>query len=269
MEGKGHSVRGAHGVRIGLLSAGGGPPLLLVHGGMTQLEAWAPAWELLQERWQVTAMDRRGRGRSGDAPGYAIDAEYDDVAAVTGALAAEHGGPVDVLGHSYGATCVLGAAARGAPFRRVVLYEPAAQQTVSEDWVRRASAMASGGRAGHAMFSFLTEIVGLTREQVGELATRPLAYDVRAIVRDTLPREATALLSTDVTAGAGAITCPVLLLLGETSPGWAREITRDLAATITGAQVALLPGQGHEAIDAAPVLIVAVLEKFLSDHATG
>jgi hypothetical protein len=38
MEGKRHTVTGAGGVPIGLLTAGQGPSLLLVHGGMAQLE---------------------------------------------------------------------------------------------------------------------------------------------------------------------------------------------------------------------------------------
>jgi pimeloyl-ACP methyl ester carboxylesterase len=65
-----------------------------------------------------------GRGSSGDADTYSLSSEYADVAAVAAALASEQGGPADVIGHSIGATCVLGAAAGGAPFRCIVLYEP-------------------------------------------------------------------------------------------------------------------------------------------------
>jgi pimeloyl-ACP methyl ester carboxylesterase len=213
-------------------------------------------------------MDRRGRGTSGDAGTYAISDEYDDVTAVARALADQHGGPIDVLGHSYGATCTLGAAARGAPLRRVVLYEPPARQTVSPEWVARASNLASNGRAGQAMFSFLTEIAGLTAGQVSELATRPTSYDVLGIVANTLARGGTALLATVVTTTAQDIKNPVLLLLGETSPPWARSITQDLADTIPDADVALLPGQGHEAIDTAPDLIVEPMTRFLCDRTT-
>ena len=113
MDGRRHSVTAPDGVSIGLLTAGTGPALLLVHGGMGRIERWAPMWEPLTERWRVTAMDRRGRGSTGDAEPYAISKEYDDIAAVAASLAAEEGGPVDVFAHSYGATCTLGAAARG------------------------------------------------------------------------------------------------------------------------------------------------------------
>ena len=96
--------------------------MLLVHGGMGSIEGWASVWEALAAQFRVTAMDRRGRGSSGDADAYTLDTEYADVAAVAELLADEQGGPVDVIGHSFGATCVLGAAARGARFRRVALY---------------------------------------------------------------------------------------------------------------------------------------------------
>ena len=66
MEGYRHSVTSADGTRIGLLTAGDGPPLLLVHGGMGQVESWQPLWATLAGQWRVTAMDRRGRGTSGD-----------------------------------------------------------------------------------------------------------------------------------------------------------------------------------------------------------
>jgi pimeloyl-ACP methyl ester carboxylesterase len=46
----------------------------------------------------VFAVDRRGRGRSGDATDYALEREYEDVVAVVEAA----GEGVSVLGHSYG-----------------------------------------------------------------------------------------------------------------------------------------------------------------------
>jgi pimeloyl-ACP methyl ester carboxylesterase len=115
--------------KIGLMTAGHGPALLLVHGGMGRLERWAPLWDLLIQRWQVTAMDPCGRGSSGDTEPYLLTKEYDDIAAVLAALASRAGRPADAFGHSYGATCLLGAAARGAEVRRLVAYEPPGPET--------------------------------------------------------------------------------------------------------------------------------------------
>lgn len=134
MRGTRRSVTSADGVRIGLLTAGSGPTLLLVHGGMGTISSWQRIWEPLAAHRCVTAMDRRGRGTSGDADIYSLSSEYADVAAVAAAMASEQGGPVDVVGHSIGATCVLGAAAGGAQFRRIVLYEPAGPQATQNNW---------------------------------------------------------------------------------------------------------------------------------------
>lgn len=157
MHGTRHSVIGADGTSIGLLTAGAGPALLLVHGGMGRLEGWGPIWPALAERRLVTAMDRRGRGSSGDTEPYTLSKELDDmaavatrlaIAAVATRLAEEQDALIDVFAHSYGTTWTLGAAAHGAPFRRIALYEPPGPQTVPREWVERATALVSDGKTG-------------------------------------------------------------------------------------------------------------------------
>ena len=91
MEGYRHSVTSADGTRIGLLTAGAGPALLLVHGGMGRIEIWQPLWGELTSRWRVTAMDRRSRGTSGDTEPYDLSREFTDVATVAASLAGEVG----------------------------------------------------------------------------------------------------------------------------------------------------------------------------------
>ena len=282
MDGKRHSVAGADGVEIGLLTAGTGPALLLVHGGMGRLEGWEPMWGALAEHWRVTAMDRRGRASSGDSQPYALSKEYEDLASVAAHLAQEQGGPIDVFAHSYGATCALGAASLGAPslaapslgtaslaapslaapIQRLALYEPPGPQTVPLDWYDRVCAMVAAGQAGRAMLSFLTEIIGLTAEQVEEARNSPGAQDVLPIVSATLQREGLALIQVDLLATARTVACPVLLLLGENSPHWARDITHALAETLATPEVVRLPGIGHEAIFAEPDLLVSELRRF-------
>jgi pimeloyl-ACP methyl ester carboxylesterase len=64
------------------------------------LEGWEPIWSALAEHRRVTAMDRRGRGSSGDTGLYALSKEFEDIAAVATRLAQEQDAPVDVFGHS-------------------------------------------------------------------------------------------------------------------------------------------------------------------------
>jgi pimeloyl-ACP methyl ester carboxylesterase len=263
VEGTRHQVTGPDGVRIGLLTAGSGPGLLLVHGGMGTIESWRGVWDALTRHRRVTAMDRRGRASSGDGSSYALGSECADVAAVAAALAGEQGGPVDVAGHSIGATCVLGAAALGAPFRRLVLYEPPGPQSVRNNWPERVAAMVAGGQVGRAVFTFLTEIIGLTPAEVEALRDAPGGRDVLPIAAATLPREARALAAADLPGAARQVSQPVLLLLGEVSPPWARQITGELAAVLPAAAVTELPGVGHEALEKSPDRLVAELERFL------
>jgi pimeloyl-ACP methyl ester carboxylesterase len=242
-----------------------GPALLLVHGGMTTAVRWEPLWELLTRRFRVTAMDRRGRGSSGDAPEHSLRSEYDDVIAVARHLAHEQGHPIDVFGHSYGAVCALGAAAHGGPFRRVALYEPPGPATVPPEWVARMKSLIEADQSGRAMVSFLTEIIGLSREGVMALRDSPIARDSTEIVAATMAREADALSTVDLAELACAVRQPVLLLLGEKSPPWASTITSSLRQVLPDPHLVLLPRQGHEAVDAAPETVAAELTAFLAD----
>jgi len=232
---------------------------------MGRIEQWEPIWSALAERWQVTALDRRGRGSSGDAEPYSIGKEFDDVAAVANYLATRQEAPVDVFAHSYGATCALGAAAQGVPFRRMALYEPPGPQAAPREWAERVTGLIADGKPGRAMFSFITEVVGLSAERFEEYRNAPGAYDVLPIVTATLPREAEALGNVDLARIAAKVTTPVLLLLGTESPPWAGEITRALAATLPIADLVSLLGEGHDAIDSAPDLIVSELRRFFDN----
>jgi pimeloyl-ACP methyl ester carboxylesterase len=252
-------------VRIGLLTAGVGPPLLLVHGGFGQIERWEPVWALLVDDWRVTAMDRRGRGSSGDSDAYDIRLEYDDIAAVAALLANEAGGPIHIFAHSYGATCALGAANRGGSIRHMILYEPPGAETVPLEWVARVTALVAAGKAGAAMVSFLSEVLGLSTEEIEVLRRTPVRYDILSVVAATLPREAKALTSIDLLAEARTLPCPITVLTGAQSPSWAGTIAGAVAEAAPVADVAVLAGVGHEAIGAAPDVIVRHLRRRLCD----
>ncbi|MDR7469689.1 MAG: alpha/beta fold hydrolase, partial [Armatimonadota bacterium] len=78
---------------------GAGPALVLVHGSLMDHRRWDPVVAEFDGSISTFAMDRRGFGASGDAPGYEIEREFDDVAAVVDAVAARTGGPVALWGH--------------------------------------------------------------------------------------------------------------------------------------------------------------------------
>jgi pimeloyl-ACP methyl ester carboxylesterase len=118
------------GVEIAALDWGGDGPLVLMHhangfcAGTLGLVA-----EALVDRFRVVAMDARGHGASSKPEGpeaYAWPHFAEDYLAVARRLAAQHGGRVAIaLGHSFGGTSALGAAARAPDlFGHLVLVDP-------------------------------------------------------------------------------------------------------------------------------------------------
>lgn len=116
------TVSSADSTLIAYERTGDGPPLVLVHGGAAGSHLdWQPVLPQLAEHFTVYAVDRRGRGGSGDAGEYELEREFEDVAAVVDAVAE----PVRLLGHSFGAICSLEATLHTDNVSKLVLYEPA------------------------------------------------------------------------------------------------------------------------------------------------
>jgi pimeloyl-ACP methyl ester carboxylesterase len=264
MNGSPGEVTSTDGTTISFLTAGTGSPLLLVHGGMTTAERWSPMWTGLGDHFETTAMHRRGRATSGDATAYRLESEYADVAAVADHLYARTGAPVDVLAHSYGAVCALGAAAHGAPIRSLVLYEPPGPQAVPASWRADVNRLITAGEPGRAMAGFLIDIVGMSREEVMASRDTPVAHEAAEIVAATMRREADALADLDLVVLAERVTQPALMLLGSNSPRWAHDITATLARHLPHPHVTLLDGVGHEGIDTCPEQLISETAAFLT-----
>src|SRR5581483_11512741 len=110
-------VSSPDGARLAVWRSGEGPPLVLVHGTTVSHSDWLPVLPALRRQFTVYAMDRRGIGASEDAEPYALEREFEDVAAVVESV----GEPVFLLGHSFGALCSLEAALRTKNIRKLVL----------------------------------------------------------------------------------------------------------------------------------------------------
>jgi pimeloyl-ACP methyl ester carboxylesterase len=119
------TVVSADGTEIAYWTSREGPPLVLMHGGAADHIRWEPLLRFLEQHVAVHAIDRRGRGASGDASDYRLEREYEDAAAaaVVDAVAEASGHRVAVYGHSHRGTVAFGAAALTANLRRLVLYE--------------------------------------------------------------------------------------------------------------------------------------------------
>jgi pimeloyl-ACP methyl ester carboxylesterase len=139
-------------------------------------------------------MDRRGYGASGDADGYAIEREFEDVAAVVEAVAARTGRPVTLFGHSYGAGTAMGGAALTGDLHRLVLYEPGLGTAYPAGSIEELEAAVAAGDLETALLAVLTGIVGLPPEEVAALRAGPrwpvLLAGVPAVVRECRAEDA-------------------------------------------------------------------------------
>lgn len=229
--------------------------MVVVHGTTADHTRWAPLLPYLEPHLTVHAMDRRGRGGSGDGAAYAVEREYEDVAEVVADVARRSGEQVVLLGHSFGGLCAYGAALRSDDLRGLILYEGfylpdptvvAMPEGIAE---RIDELVASGDRQG-ALEVFFREVVGMPDDEFERYSSLP-AWQARLQAAHTLTRESNSLEAFDPEE-ARQIDVPTLLLVGGESPDWAREASRTVAAALPDASVQVLEGQRHVAIDMVP-----------------
>jgi pimeloyl-ACP methyl ester carboxylesterase len=263
------------GVRIAVFRSGDGPPLVLVHGATADHTTWRTSGPLLAARHTLHAVDRRGRGASGDGEPdrpYAIEREFDDLAVVVDAVAAESGSRVDVIGHSYGGRIGLGAALRSANLRRLVCYEGAppagagrGYQDADADTVRRVERLVAAGDRDEALATFMRDIVGMPEPDLAAFRADPI-WPRRAAAVDTTIRELHAEMGPAASLEAlGAVLQPVLQILGGASATPFGAATRALDARLGNGRVVTIEGARHAAHHTHAPEFVAAVEAFLGD----
>ncbi|MGH3024317.1 MAG: alpha/beta fold hydrolase [Gaiellaceae bacterium] len=254
-------VTSRDGTRIGFRRSGEGQPVVFAHGATSAHWSFRFVVPLLADRFSVYAVDRRGRGDSGDQPEYAIEREFDDLAAVVDSIPE----PASLFGHSYGATVALGAALVARNLRKLVLYESSPGfSVVSKADVDRIDELVAQGEREEALVHGLRAI-GLTPDELEQLRASP-TWAARVEAAHTLARELRGEEAYRVDPERFRdLAVPTLLLLGEESADWAREGTELIRAALPDARIAVLRGQGHMANVTAPELVADEVARFLSE----
>jgi pimeloyl-ACP methyl ester carboxylesterase len=272
------TVRSADGTPIAVSRTGppDGPPLVLVHGALADHTTFRVVGPRLAERFAVFAMDRRGRGGSGDTAPYAIEREFEDVAAVAEAAAGAAAGARDdrrgtsgvaVFGHSFGGRCALGAALRTPAIARVVSYEGAPTPPGTDygddalvDELRR---LAEAGEHEAVVTTFMTRIVGMDAAGLARYRADPV-WPLRVAAAPTVIRELIAEPSAAAGLEAlGGVRQPVLQLLGGDSRPAFGIATRALDARLTDGRIVVIPGAQHAAHHTHPDAVVDAVAAFL------
>ncbi|MGQ0551243.1 MAG: alpha/beta fold hydrolase [Armatimonadota bacterium] len=256
------TVKSNDGTPIAYQRSGKGSPLVLVHGTTADHTRWSLVLAALEQHFTVYAMDRRGRGESGDAEPYALEREFEDVAAVVNAA----GSRVNLLGHSYGALCAMEAALRTTHLNKLVLYEPAFPvegiETYPPGAEEKLQALLKQGDRDLLLVTFFRDTVHVSEKEIARLRAEP-AWQARLAAAHTVVRE---MADADYVFDPDRfrrLAVPTLLLLGENSPSVLKKPTERLASVLPNSHVVVMPGQGHIAMTTAPELFLREVIVFL------
>lgn len=258
------TITSTDGTPISYRRSGEGPPLVLLHGASADRGRWSPVFPAFEERFTTYAIDRRGRGGSGDADSYAVEWEFEDVTSVVDSI----GEPVNLLGHSYGALCALEAALLTRNVRKLVLYEPPIDVTGEGIYppgvVDRLEAMLDTGDRDGVVATTMREVAGLPPEVVEYMRSLPV-WQARLAAAHTIPRELRASETYRFEPEQFKdLRVPTLVLIGGDSPAIFKEAEKAVDETLPNSRIVVMPGQGHAAMDTGTDLFTTEVLRFLT-----
>ena len=258
------TVKSKDGTAIAYQRRGNGPPLVMVHGTTVDHSRWGGVVAKLAEHFCLYMVDRRGRGKSGDGPAYAIEREFEDVVAVLEATET----PAYLLGHSYGAICSLEAARLTTRVAKMVLYEPplplAGQGLIfATDLRQRLDQLLAVGERAAVVETFLREVIRMSEHDLERLR-HSSSWPVRLQAAHTIPREVGVASTYQFNVGAFAhVQVPTLFLVGSRSPSYMHAATALASSAVAGCQVESLDRQGHAAMSTGPRVFLEKVLPFL------
>ncbi len=258
------TVRSKDGTAIAYRKSGTGSPLVLIHGSTADHSRWNSILPQLENRFTVYAVDRRGRGKSGDSDTYDLEREFEDVVAVVEAA----GSDVNLLGHSFGALCAMEAALRTDRLCKLILYEPVFPvdgiKLYEQGAREKLEDILKEGDREKLLISFFRDIVKMSEKDIDVLKSEP-AWQARLAAAHTLVREMADQDYRFDPARFNGLAVPTLLLIGEKSPPFLKKPTEKLASVLPNNNVVILNGQGHAAMSTAPELFTNEIIQFLLD----
>lgn len=250
-------VTATDGTVIAYVREGSGPPLILVHGIVSDRRTLAGLGARLADAFTVIAFDRRGRGESDPVGATSFDAQIDDLLAVIDAA----GEPCHVFGHSLGAWVALGAAARSSGVRSLTLYEPPPITPLLDTLADHLEGMLEANR-GEAAIAHLLSGLGASRRMIERLEQTPLWPRMVALAPTVAPELR---MLAAVAIDLSAVSAPTLLLRGSKSPSMVGDVCDGVAAELASRRLVELPGQDHFA----PALAPAAVAELVVAHVGG
>jgi pimeloyl-ACP methyl ester carboxylesterase len=271
-------VSSADGTPIGYRWLGAGPGLILISGGYLAAQHYMRLAGALADAFTVYVPDRRGRGVSGP-PGdrYGMDRECDDVAALLAESGAEF-----LFGHSSGGLIALQAGRTLPQVRKAAVFEPPLSEhgSISSAWIGEFDRQVARGRPAAALAAFLKADHLVPAWWPRPLLVGMLALYLRWEKRGIEPPDAAvesliplqrldgllvAEMDSSLQCMAG-MAAEVLLLGGEKSPRFLREVLDALHGTLPRSERIELPRVGHggPSSDGEPERVAQALRTFFA-----
>lgn len=253
------------GVEVYYERAGAGAPVLLLHGGFCTTEMMRPQSDLLSDRFDVTAAERPGHGRTADADGpMTYERSLGDTLAFMDAIDI---GSAHVVGFSDGAIIGLLLALRHPERIRSLVaisgnLDPTGVQGHGEE-PDPEDAAASDADAEEPDAEEPDE--GWLRLRARYDAVSPDGPEHADVVLDKLLRMWSEEPHIDA-ADLAALALPVMVVAGDRDV-IRPEHTRLIAESIPGAHLFIVPGTGHALLEERPALVGFALGEFLDSAA--
>ncbi len=252
---------------------GRGPSVVCLHANASSSGQWRDLLEELGATHHVLAPDLYGAGKSPDWPSPSLISLADEVDFIEPVLA-RAAAPLVLVGHSHGAAVALMAALRQpGRVRALVLYEPTLFALVDAhqpapngaDGIRQAVADAGAAldagnhdAAAERFIDFWMD-AGSWR---GMPAQRQAGIAASIV---NVRRWGHALFNEPTSRAAlGALTMPVLLMVGGRSPEAAQAVARQLGPALPRVQRCDLPALGHMGPVTHPEVVNPVIRDFLA-----
>lgn len=244
----------ANGLSFAYVETGSGPPLVLIHGSVSDYREWSKQMKPFAGHYRVIAYSRRyhwpNTVPTADADA-SLEVQVEDLAAIIKTLKI---GPAHLIGHSYGGAVALHLALRYPELvRTLVLAEPGVASVLTEAPEDQAARSREGQANRIAMKeAFATgdaeRIVRTIAADVAPGVYEKAGRDVRQMLLDNVPA-----FQLDYNSRRLPFTCdvakkiaaPALILAGDRSPLGLQRIAEKAAGCLMSAKFVRIPDATH------------------------
>lgn len=243
-----------HGQTVFYQRQGQGPAVLMLHGWGTDHKLFAPAVQLLAQKYSVYALDFPGFGQSPEPPDpWAVD-DYADL--VLGFLSALGIDECAMLGHSFGCRVIIKIAARQLEAPRLTKLILTGAAGIKPAQSQSASKKAKRYQLGKKILKPFPRLMEALRQHYGSADYKAASPMMRQVLVKTVGEDLTDLLP--------RIQPPTLLIWGRGDTATPLHDGQLMEQQIPGAGLVILENAGHYAFLEQQAQFLRVIASFMN-----